>query len=105
MLQYLSTFFQYSLDCSLLELPFASCTSFWGVLYFILAICLVIGFKKLALLIYTIRPYLRKPAKKSEYIARQQKAIELEQWHNSAFAEFSHERILRKFQKELNEET
>jgi len=100
--QYLATFFQYAKQCSSLDSPFANCTSFWGVLYFILAICLLIGFKKLARR-YTKRTHLQKPAKNVEYIERNQKIIELEQWPDSAFAEFSHERILRKFHKELNE--
>lgn len=100
--QYLATFFQYAKECSLLESPFANCTSFWGVLYSLLAICLLICFKKLAGR-YTTRSHLRKPAKNVEYSKRNQNTKELEQWPDSAFAEFSHERILRKFHKELNE--
>lgn len=102
-MQYFTDFYQYSKNCSLLLSPFASCTTFWGILYFILAIFLVIGFMKIVALIYA-SPYSRKPAKKPQATTQKQKAIESQQWQDSAFAEFSHERILQKFHKELNEE-
>ena len=102
LMHYFADFYQYSKDCGLLLSPFASCTSFWGILYFILAIFLAIGFIKVVALIYPTRPHSLNPDKTLAQPPKKN-AKESQQWQDSAFAEFSHERILQKFHKELNE--
>ncbi len=103
---YISSLYHYSKDCSTLSSHFASCTMFWGVIYFIAAIISAFVFIKAAIYIYKEyqSPKFQYGANANFRRTRASEGSKTIGWQDSAFEEFSHERILQKFHKELNQE-
>lgn len=92
-------YYQYAKDCT--SSTFSNCSAFGGLLYILLGIVLTVVFIKLIIRIGTNRPDLMNDNENSNSMNRT--IMNATDWPDSTFAEFSHERILRKFHKELNE--